>query len=143
MMISIKLPRFDSRKKSCVGQGGIMDYAQSDENDKSCWSTCSVEDFTVLMNKNKTCLSVIDLENPPPNPDPPKLTKNECDISNIYPGLSGVHTLYLNGNYIVFVYILCVVGRVTVIKYKNCICRTKQKVAAIISRNHLNPLLKI
>jgi len=25
-------PRFDTKNKSCLGQGGIMDYAKTDEN---------------------------------------------------------------------------------------------------------------
>jgi hypothetical protein len=106
-----RTPRFDTKNKSCLGQGGIMDYAKTDENDKSCWSTCSIEDFTIQMNENKTCLSIIDPKNPPKNPASPLLTKDECDLSKIYPGLSGVHTLYLNGNYKFFLYILGV-GRV-------------------------------
>ena len=93
-----KIPRFDSHEKSCLGQGGIMDYAQDTENDKSGWSTCSVEDFTIELNDNKTCLKLIDTENPPANPTMPSLTKDVCDLSKIYPGLNGVHYLNLNGN---------------------------------------------
>ena len=91
------IPRFDSHNKSCLHQGGLMDYAKVDENDLSRWSSCSVEDFTIQMNQNKTCLKVIDPKNPPKMPSPFDLTANECDLSAVYPGLSGVHVLYLNG----------------------------------------------
>ena len=92
-----KVSRFDSHQKRCLGQGGLMDYSKEYENDKSCWSSCSVEDFTVQMNQNKSCLIPIDPKKPPKNPTKPDLTKNECDLSKVYPNLSGVHTLYLNG----------------------------------------------
>ena len=75
-----------------------MDYAKKNENDKSCWSTCSVEDFTIQMNRNKTCLTPIDPKSPPKNPTLPALTKDECDLSKIYPNISGIHLLNLNGN---------------------------------------------
>lgn len=91
------IPRFDSHQKSCLGQGGLMDYAKEEENDKSCWSTCSVEDFTIQMNTNKTCLTPIDPKKPPRNPVMPALTSDECDLSKVYPGLSGIQVLYLNG----------------------------------------------
>lgn len=79
-----------------------MDYAKEDENDKSRWSSCSVEDFTIQMNKNKTCLKAIDPKNPPKMPTPVDLTANECDLSAVYPGLNGIHILYLNGNFFTF-----------------------------------------
>ena len=95
----IKYPRFDQHNVSCLNKGGIMDYAKELENDKTRWSTCSIEGFTALMNSNKTCLKVIDPKHPPPNPNPPILTQNECDISKAYPGLNGVHVLWLNGRF--------------------------------------------
>lgn len=94
----IKVPRLDSHDQSCSGKGGIMDYDKTNENDKSRWTSCSIEDFTQLMNTNKTCLQVIDPKNPPKMPSPIDLTVNECDLSSLYPGLNGIHILYLNGN---------------------------------------------
>ena len=81
-----------------------MDYAKEDENDKSRWSSCSVEDFTIQMNKNKTCLKAIVPKNPPKMPTPVDLTANECDLSAVYPGLNGIHVLYLNGNFFTFLF---------------------------------------
>ena len=93
------ITRYDSKGQSCLGQGGIMDYSQDEENDKTGWSTCSVEDFTVELNNNKTCLTVIDPQNPPEIPKMPTLSKDDCDLSMIYPGLNGVHFLNLNGKH--------------------------------------------
>ena len=90
-------PRLDKSGKSCLGQGGIMDYSKENENDKSCWSTCSIQDFTEQMNKNKTCLRVIDPKKPPPSPKPAVLTPNECDLSKVYPAFNGVRNIWLNG----------------------------------------------
>ena len=95
----IKMPRVDSHNQPCTGQGGLMDYDKSAENDKSRWTTCSIEDLTKLMNKNKTCLQIIDPRNPPKMPSLVDFTVNECDLSSIYPDLNGIHILYLNGNF--------------------------------------------
>ena len=51
-----KKPRFDSKKNSCSGIGGIMDYV----NEKSRWSTCSVEDFNAYVSSMaKFCLELV------------------------------------------------------------------------------------
>ena len=94
-------PRVDKSGKSCLGQGGIMDYSKEFENDKSCWSSCSIQDFTEQMNKNKTCLKVIDPKKPPPNPKAPVLTQNECDLSKLYKTFNGVRNIWLNGTVLV------------------------------------------
>ena len=95
----IKVPRLDSHAQSCSGTGGIMDDDQTNGKDKSRWTSCSIEDFTQLLNTNKTCLEIIDPKNPPKMPTPVDFTMSECDLSSIYPGLDGIHILYLNGNF--------------------------------------------
>ena len=92
-----KIPRFDSKNRTCLGIGGIMDYSETFENDKTQWSTCSVEAFTLLMNENETCLAEIDQKNPP-SFLLPTVGERECDLSKIFPGLNGVHYIKLNGN---------------------------------------------
>ena len=47
---------------------------------------------------HRTCLKAIDPKNPPPTPIKPILTKNECDLTKVFPGLNGVHYINLNGN---------------------------------------------
>jgi hypothetical protein len=92
-----KKPRVDSKGNACTGIGSIMDYAKGEEGNKSQWSTCSVEDMAKMVDNNPTCLKVIDPDNPPVElPDLP-LTRNECDLNKVRPGLNGYSRLQLNG----------------------------------------------
>ena len=90
-------PRHDKNGKNCSGQGGIMEFKDFRENAASQWSTCTIERLTTRLNRHKTCLRAIDPSNPPPNPDPPIVTENECDLSEQFPSLDGVHFIPQNG----------------------------------------------
>ena len=92
-----KKPRFDSKGDACTGIGSIMDYVKKDEETKRQWSTCSVEDMTKMIDSNPTCLKVIDPNNPPIELPQLPLTKNECDLNKVRPGLNGYSALQLNG----------------------------------------------
>ena len=90
-------PRVDSHGNACTGIGSIMDYAKKHEGNKRQWSTCSVEDMTKMIDANPTCLKVIDLKNPPIELPQLPLTKNECNLNKVKPGLNGYSEIQLNG----------------------------------------------
>ncbi len=101
-----KKPRVDSQGVDCTGIGSIMDYAKGQEGNKRQWSSCCVEDMTAMIETYPNCLKVVDSKNPPPVELPQlPLTRNECDLNKIRPGLSGYSLLQLNGrlNYNIFV----------------------------------------
>ena len=90
-----KKPRFDSKGDACTGIGSIMDYVKKDEETKRQWSTCSVEDMAKMINAKPTCLKVP--QNPPIDLPQLDLTRNECDLNKVRPGLNGYSLLQLNG----------------------------------------------
>ncbi len=93
-----KKPRVDSKGVACTGIGSIMDYAKGQEGNKKQWSTCCVEDMTAMIETYPNCLKVVDSKNPPPVELPQlPLTRNECDLNRIRPGLCGYSLLQLNG----------------------------------------------
>ncbi len=92
-----KKPRVDSNGIACTGIGSIMDYAKGNEGNKRQWSTCSVEDMTGMINTYPNCLKEIDPANPPVELPQLPLTKNECDLNRVRPGLCGYSLLQLNG----------------------------------------------
>ena len=94
-----KKPRVDSKGNACTGIGSIMDYAKYEEGNKRQWSSCSVEDMAAMIAENPTCLKVIDPKNPPVELPQLPLTKNECDLNRVRPGLCGYSVLNLNGKW--------------------------------------------
>ena len=63
---SSEVPRFDSKGKTCLRIGGIMDYWHAGNVPlNTLWSTCSVEDLTKYVDmvstyfKSGFCLKVI------------------------------------------------------------------------------------
>jgi hypothetical protein len=92
-----KKPRVDSKGVACTGIGSIMDYAKGEEGNKRQWSSCSIEDMTAMIEKYPNCLKVIDPTSPPVELPQLPLTRNECDLNRIRPGLCGYSLLQLNG----------------------------------------------
>jgi hypothetical protein len=92
-----KQPRVDSQGVACTGIGSIMDYAKYNEGNKRQWSSCSVEDMNAMIETYPDCLKVIDPKNPPVELPQLPLTKNECDLNKVRPGLCGYSVLQLNG----------------------------------------------
>ena len=92
-------PRVDSQGTACTGIGSIMDYAKYNEGNKRQWSSCSVEDMTGMIETYPECLKVIDPKNPPVELPQLPLTKNECDLNRVRPGLCGYSVLNLNGKW--------------------------------------------